>query len=48
MSYMNLNTALMSHLMNPEMHLPISFIHITPILGDDPCIALLRLLFHRC
>lgn len=32
MSYMNLNTALISHLMNPEMHLPISFIHITPIL----------------
>ena len=25
---MNLKTALMSHLTNPEMHLPISFIHI--------------------
>lgn len=29
---MNLKTALMSHLMNPEIHLPINFIHITPIL----------------
>ena len=29
---MNLKTALISHLMNLERHLPINFIHITPIL----------------
>ena len=31
-SCMNLNTALSAHLMNPEMHLAVSFIHIAPIL----------------
>lgn len=29
---MNLNTALISHPMNPKTHLLINYIHITPIL----------------
>lgn len=28
---MNLDMALISHPMNPKMHLPINFIHIAPI-----------------
>lgn len=34
-AYIKRNTALISHFTNPAMHLPISFIHITPILRYD-------------
>lgn len=40
---MNLKTVLMDHPMNPEMHLPINLIHITPIFQNDPHVAPLGL-----